>query len=251
MKQFFSFLIFIATLAGCQQPFQKLDCLSGEALDSALLLNSNKKQIFRPCREFTYKATYWDADHNLISKNRVWMMPTGQALPSQPSLQDEVIHQFQIDKGDVEKLISLNINRTRPIDWKQMSRTGIIETDEQVWMHPILDNHYAFTYVAPYPKVMLPLAQGKTWKGGLYVSFGWGDWDYNEVEYTYEVLEQTKIETPFRTFENCWHVQSHAVASFGNSQHDFWFDEEFGFVKMQYLNYKGQLLIFELEQVEG
>lgn len=44
-------------------------------------------------------------------------------------------------------------------------------------------------------------------------------------------------------------IESKFSASFGNSMHNFWFDESYGFIKMEYVNYKGQSLTFELIEV--
>lgn len=60
------------------------------------------------------------------------------------------------------------------------------------------------------------------------------------------------MSTPYRKFESCWYIQTTSSASFGDSQHNFWFDENYGFVKMEYLNYEGQSLVFELiEMIES
>lgn len=67
----------------------------------------------------------------------------------------------------------------------------------------------------------------------------------------YEVVDKTKIKTEFKTFDDCWKVNTTSSASFGKSQHNFWFDQEYGFVRMEYLNYEGQTLVFELIDVIG
>ena len=48
----------------------------------------------------------------------------------------------------------------------------------------------------------------------------------------------------------CWEIYAHSVFELGESQAIFYFNEDYGFVKMDYVNYKKQKLIFELQKVE-
>lgn len=46
-----------------------------------------------------------------------------------------------------------------------------------------------------------------------------------------------------------WHVRGISTSELGTSGHDFWYSEEYGFVKMLIKNYEGQMLQFELSEV--
>ncbi|MCC6723229.1 MAG: hypothetical protein IT258_01875, partial [Saprospiraceae bacterium] len=73
--------------------------------------------------------------------------------------------------------------------------------------------------------------------------------DNTEGNYKYEVKAKEDIVTKYGALKNCWKIESEATFPFGVSKLVFWFHEEYGFVKMQYLNYGGQTLVFELTQV--
>ncbi|MEM9340454.1 MAG: hypothetical protein AAGA66_17095, partial [Bacteroidota bacterium] len=70
-------LLFSFLLLGCtQQPtsFNKIECASSD-----VILNSNLRKVFEPCKEYIYSAKYWDVEYNLISQEQIWVMATGKA----------------------------------------------------------------------------------------------------------------------------------------------------------------------------
>lgn len=203
--------------------------------------------VFKPCREYKYVATFYSDGNKLISENEISIMATGKRWKVQPEFQDEVIIKYRFKKEDVPKINEYQINKALGnATWIKETKTGVIDTEEQIWMHPFRHNQYKFTQVAPFPELKFPLKIGKTWKGELSIYKGWGDWNNSNGSFLYTVEAKEDIQTLFGQTCNCWKIKSNATYSFGKSFLNFWFNEKLGFVKMYYRNYKGQMLYIEL-----
>ena len=113
----------------------------------------------------------------------------------------------------------------------------------------IRHNQYLFTEVAAFPEIMLPAVIGKTWSGRISGLGGWGDWDDMTIVSNYEITDHVNILLKAGKLK-CWEIFARSTFDLGESKSLFYFNEDYGFVKMEYLNYKNQKLIFELEKVE-
>ena len=125
----------------------------------------------------------------------------------------------------------------------------MIENEDQVWMHPIRHNQYIFTEVAAFPEIQFPAKIGKTWTGTISGLGGWGDWDDMTINSSYEITDHVNVMLKGGEVE-CWEIFTRSSFELGESKAIFYFNEDYGFVKMEYLNYENQKLIFELEKVE-
>ena len=113
---------------------------------------------------------------------------------------------------------------------------------------PFRSNQYIFTEVAAFPLVRFPLEVGTLWTSSLNIYEGWGRWSDKTLNHTYQVIAFESVDTEYRNME-AWHVTATTTAEFGTSIHDFWFNEDLGFIKMIVRNYAGQLLTIELNDV--
>lgn len=209
--------------------------------------NANVRHIFKPCREFIYSAKYWDPEYNQISNELIRVVVTGKAWDYQPESQDEISIQYAYDTTKVDFYQEYSLN-PEIAHWTTSTTTGIIENTNQVWMHPFRDNQYLFTEVAPFPSVNLPLEEGKTWSNAISIYEGWGVWADSQLENSYEVVAYELVELEMGNLD-AWHIYGIGIATFGTSTHNFWFHPDYGFVKMIVKNYAGQILKFELVEV--
>ncbi|MFT6137932.1 MAG: hypothetical protein ACJAUJ_001022 [Salibacteraceae bacterium] len=245
MKQALLLLLPFALL-GCYEqptPFEKIECSPSDSIP-----NSNLRKIFEPCKEYIYSAKYWDAEYNLISQEKIWLMATGHAWAYQPELQDEILIQYSFDSSRVEHIKQFNINGELD-KWTTMTTTGIIENNQKTSIHPFRQNQYSFTQVAPFPDVSHPLYEGKVWSVKFNIHEGWGVWTNSTLDQNYSVIGYETVSIEFGELE-AWHVSSMTTTEFGTLTHHFWYNEEFGFIKMIIKNYVGQLLQFELAEVK-
>jgi len=237
--------VFTALFAACQpthQDFVSIPCNSNP-------VGSENKRIFTSCRQFLYKASYWDDEYNLISDDKVRMTVTG--ADSYNEGQDELVIQFAYNPEEEQWIKSHGINTgLKSREWTHQVSEGFAEGEKGVWIHPIRHNQYVFTEVAPLPMITYSkLWVGNEWNAELNIYDGWGDWENANLKEVYQVIDVGELETPFRKLDSCWHIQATSFASFGTSTNDYWFHRDYGFVRMQYKNYVGQLLIFDLLDV--
>ncbi len=219
-------------------------------VDCQLTSEFDQNQVLKTCRQFTYDAKYWDAGFNLISQSKVKMTVSGNSAATNREDELEVVVQYQFDPVDVPRIDKYNLNNDfKGRDWVTESREAALDNGLDTWITPFRENQFAFTQMAPYPSVNLPLGIDKQWTSNLLIYGGWGDWDNQQLLSNYLALDPEEVELPFETV-TAWHVTSYVDTDFGRSTHDFWYHDDYGFVKMQYKNYQGQLLIFELMEIE-
>lgn len=223
--------------------FKQINCYPSDSIP-----NSNLRKIFKPCREYIYTAKYWDSKLHLISNEKIWLMATGKGWDPQPERQDEIVIQYAYDTNAIEYINQFSPNPEFN-HWVEETNTGVIENELETWMHPFRQNQYAFTEVAPFPSVMFPLEEGKRWSSTLNIYEGWGVWENSTLQNTYWINGYDTITTSFAEL-GAWHINSISQAKFGSSTHTFWYNEEYGFVKMIIKNYQGQILQFELCDVK-
>ncbi|KXX66519.1 hypothetical protein AVL50_31840 [Flammeovirga sp. SJP92] len=218
--------------------------------DTLLDLIERKTTVFQPCREMIYQTKFSDKNNEIISSGRIKMMATGRKWKFQPEKQVEVALQYEYTAEDYEKCKEHQLNTKLGFDhWINEATEGVIENVEKVWMHPFRFNQYTFTEVAPFPEVIFPLSIGKSWTGRLSLQEGWGDWENSSGSFKYKVVARENIGTKYAEIQNCWKIESKATYSFGESKLNYWFHEELGFVKFEYLNYGHQKLMIELAEV--
>lgn len=209
-----------------------------------------KRDVFKPCRQLTYRAILRDSFGNDLSNSRIRITPTGKRWMYDSDMQDEVIIEYEYSTEDFKNSKTYTLNKgLKNHLWQGLTKEGIIENVDQVWMHPFRANQFNFTEVAPFPEVKFPLQIGKTWSGILNIQNGWGDWENSNGSFDYEIISKVSIETKAGLIPNCWKVKSQSSYEFGKSELVFWFNEQLGFVKKEYRNYGGQTLSITLEEI--
>ncbi len=235
-------LLIYLSLFACGQERTKLSCnTSSDYLDAS---------VYKPCNEFIFKSKYWFKGE-LISDEEVSIFITGNRWEYESS-QVEALHIYrsEIDENTIEKIRSFGINNEiNDRDWVKQSKTGIIDNQTMIFLHPFRDNQYYFTEIAPFPEIFYPLYAGKKWSVALNIGEGWGIWNGQRLETSYEILDSESVTINGKIMNNCWKISSNAISDFGVSYLTMWFHEEFGFVKLNYVTYASQNLQLELVEI--
>ena len=178
------------------------------------------------------------------------MMANGERWQYQPDKQDEIVVQYEFSQSDFDENLKHQLNRglVKP-NWLGQVSEGVIENVEEVWMHPFRMNQYNFTEVAPFPHIRYPLEIGRMWTDGIEIQKGWGDWENSSIQSEYEVKNKTTIRTEYGRIDDCWEIHSKSIFKLGETTFHYWFNEELGFVKMDYTNYGNQTLQIELIEI--
>lgn len=243
-------VVLIALSLGCsadQHSFPPVPLI----LDSLTDLGGVPKirRIFRKGVTYVYSAHYYDQNNQIITSEIVKIIGTGERWEVQPEAQDVVKLVFETSEEDRIKIESNPINKTANHGWTTNTTEGIIENNNTVWIHPIRHNQYLFTEVAAFPEIKLPAVVGKTWSSNISGLGGWGDWDDMTINSSYEITDRVNIMLMAGELQ-CWEIFARSTFELGESKALFYFNEDYGFVRMEYVNYENQKLIFELEKVE-
>lgn len=132
------------------------------------------------------------------------------------------------------------------------SQTGLIENEKNVWMHPPRDLLFKILELNPFPFIQRPYKIGNTWEwilSGIVESWGdkrWKTWKgtiQTKCIYIITGHKQTKISLGNVL---CWEITSVGKSSLGTTKLVSYFNEQLGFVKMEYVNIDGSQLVLEL-----
>ncbi len=220
-------------------------------IDSILRIEK-KRDVFKPCRTLSYNAKFYSNVGNIITNETISVSSTGKRWEHQPEKQDEIAINYFFNKDSIKIINQHQLNKTsvNP-NWRSQELTGVIENVEKIWTHPFRSNQYNFTQVAPFPQVELPLSIGKIWTDkNISLKDGFGYWANMKVISTFEVLDKSKITTLYGKFPNSWKIKAVSKFPLGESELTYWFNPEYGFAKMNYINYGGQRLDIEVTGIK-
>ncbi len=240
-----------------EEPMPKYDyraTVQGEMtpeIDSILRIEK-KRDVFEPCRTITYRAKFYNENGGLISNETIEVVPTGNRWEHQPEKQDEIIINYYFNPDSVKFINSFQLNKSiLNRKWQNQKTTGIIENVEKIWTHPFRSNQYNFTQVAPFPQIELPVEKGKKWKDNkISLGEGFGDWNNMKVKSEFEVIEHSDIQTEYGKFKNSWKIRAVSTFPLGQSELVYWYHKNYGFVKLEYMNYGNQRLEIEIIEIQ-
>ncbi len=202
------------------------------------------RNIFKKGKNYIYQATYKDDTGNTLSDNKIKLIPSGERIQFAPERQDRVTYIYENYKEDSIKLASHTLNPTYQ-RWVNKAEEGIIENVEKVWIHPMRHNQYKFTEVAPFPEIELPLEIGKQWESTLNINNFFGEWANSSGVSEYEVIKRDSFTLKSGQIE-CWKIKSKSKFPFGISYLNYKFNKDYGFVELNYKNYKNETLEIRL-----
>lgn len=131
------------------------------------------------------------------------------------------------------------------------SMTGVIENEANVWVHPPRYNYFRILELNPFPYIKAPYEVGTKWTWNLRIGDQWADerwkiWEGSiENKYNYEITDIQKLETVFGKIK-CYVIESSAKSRIGETMLTAYFNEKYGFVKLNYTNINGTKTNIEL-----
>ncbi|MBZ0327194.1 MAG: hypothetical protein K8F54_06275 [Altibacter sp.] len=162
-----------------------------------------------------------------------------------PYMADTVkIDQIHLIVSPVEAADRTNENQTQisyfeaPF-FNSFSSTGVVDNDQNVWIHPIRNGFFNALETCPFPFVKLPLKVGATWNDAMIIGEGWGDEKWGTWEgklllnYDYTITEKVTLETDIGPVV-CYVVESTAESTIGLTKLKSYFSKEYGFVRLEY-----------------
>lgn len=140
-------------------------------------------------------------------------------------------------------------------DDSSYSISGGVENDANIWIHPPRDLYFEILELNPFPYVKRPLKPGHSWTWKLSIGDSWSDsrWKVWEGtisnQYTYRIDSKQSIKTPLGQLE-CYIIKSKAESRIGDTYLLAYYNEDYGFVKLEYTNIDGSKTLLDILQVE-
>ncbi len=133
-----------------------------------------------------------------------------------------------------------------------ISTSGIVENERNLWMHPMRSRLFRIVEINPFPYIQYPIKKGNTWKWSLSIGSQWGDerwktWTGGIVnKYKYKITDtDCEVVTPMGTL-SCVKVEAVAKSRIGKTYLTAYYNDTYGFVKMDNTNIDGSRLVVDL-----
>lgn len=209
------------------------------------ICRKKRRVIFSKSRKYNYVGSVYNKEDELVSEANIILEGT-EEIREDDNQQIYINCFFERLKDDSVKLQRYMSNETC-CKWLDSLKTGVIEFEDKVWMHPIQHNQFILTEIAGFPDATLPLFIGKTWSTSLSIhSWGWGDWKNKKLMNNYKVLGLKKYVLNNETIE-CFEIECLTDFENGVNKHTYLFNSDYGFVLMQYEFYNGVKINFEMK----
>lgn len=142
---------------------------------------------------------------------------------------------------------------------KELTRTwtGVVENSRNVWWHPMRQYEFHINEFSPFPYIKYPLKKGVTWTDTIspYPDNVYDKWikfdEQIDVVSTYKITGKTKLETKLGEL-TCYVTEAKAVNLHSKPGYlTSYFNEQYGFVKLEYTNIDGSRLVIELVEFQS
>ena len=137
---------------------------------------------------------------------------------------------------------------------KIVSATGIVENAENIWVHPPRDGFFKSLETCPFPYVKLNKPIGYRWTDSMSIANHWADkkWGLWEgrllLNYEYEISGKEIILTKIGELD-CIVINAIATSNIGQSRLKYYFSQEYGFIKLEYILFTGLEIELNIVQI--
>jgi len=202
-------------------------------------------KIFLPNKIFEYRAYYISTLNDTLTSNIVTLKITSQIYEIRHNPRFEGIWTFQNNKND-----SLLIGGKYPWNnWEQSTICLITENESQIQIYPPRCNQFVFTEIIKFPSVSpLFLKHGYKWESQIQIPENYilKEWENTIFYHKSEIIGKRVFSCLDKNLE-CWIIKGESFnQDFGTAYFEYLFNEEYGFVLMEWTNYDNQKAIFEL-----
>ena len=236
-------------------------------------------KIYQADREFTFEFHYFDPKGNerfmrykRVPKKGKRITETGDtttytykaadfSFSDVFDAEDSCINRYLVKVACSHRVFRKDYNQTVeefyfPLDGQRskvpLSMSGIVENERNLWMHPNRDCLFQILELNPFPYIQYPIKKGKTWKWRLTIGSQWGDerwktWDGLIVnKYKYKITDTNcEVVTSMGTL-SCVKVEAVAKSRIGKTRLTAYYNDTYGFVKMDNTNIDGSRIEIKL-----
>ncbi|WP_020535031.1 hypothetical protein [Lewinella cohaerens] len=266
--------VFVLTLIfSCQsinsgaEYFTDEDGMEIEIVDSLPTSKHNSynddNRIYIPGREYIYSCSFFNTDNEeyKISREGYSLTPVDKLTTktitkiSVTAQEEATFIEYFPDYKQTElfyKYYLIGDSLSYPIEF-----SGVVENAKNIWMHPWRrPRYFHYLQINPYPYIKMPCKVGRKWNWSFKVGDQWSDKEWAiwkgtvDISHSYEILGQIKVDTGFLGILDCHVVFAKGESSLGTSSLTSYFNETYGFVKLDYVNIDSSRFTMNLIAVE-
>ena len=233
--------------------------ISGLQIDASDNLYNLDNKIYLPGLEFKFKYSYMDSVGQEYMFSREGYELTPKSLVTNRTITD-ISFSIRHDKWNFKEDYYQTVAQYAyfvPKDegealWPR-TYSGIIENDVNVWMHPFRAHcYFRLLQLSPYPYIKRNLEIGDKWywdltTGNHYDCESWGTWEGGiKNEYEYYITEKgILLETELGELA-CDVVVGNGIGDLGPTKLVSYFNEKYGFVRLEYKNVNNSEMVIDL-----
>jgi hypothetical protein len=204
-------------------------------------------KIFVEGKNYVYQSKIYRDPSNILHTSKIKVNGSNQRFKDAIKAQMGVTFNYENTTKDDLFLKSLTWDNNIS-NWKDSVTTGVIENIEKVRMQPFRENLFMSTKTTGYPEIRFPIEINNEYTTSLRIQTN--DKGSKKVENNYKVLSSKKYVLNGNPIL-CWEVQvtSKLEGSKQENKMTFLFNENYGFVKMNYSFANGVYIDFDMIEV--
>lgn len=223
-----------------------------ERLES-LIKHHQTLHFFKKGRNYVYRAIRVNSDGDTLANTKIVMKPdgTGWGAPA-ASLQSQVIYEYHYDTQDSIDHIDELTKVVQADFWKKVDTVGVIENEDQLWIHPMRYNEFYKVELAPFPTVIFPISEETIEEANskIMILNNWGTYTSSETHNEYSYLGKEEKTYMNLKSMNCHKFHAIGFNNFhGMSETDYYFHEDYGFLEIYIETYDDDIITFVLEEI--
>lgn len=132
-------------------------------------------------------------------------------------------------------------------------KTGVIEDSNRIFIHPPRSHFFYSNQLTPFPYVLLPIDEHTTWEMLFDIP------EHTEKKYpfltdhtlqlTYSMIGRKEVSTPWG-LDTIYQFKAIAKNSQITTSCDYYFSEDYGFVKIEFHNLDGVVIRMDIEDIK-
>ena len=202
-------------------------------------------KIYLPNKVYEFRAYYISASNDTLTSSMVTLNTDSQIYEIRHNVRFRGTWIFHYEQYD-----SLLLGSIYPWnDWENNTLCLITENESEIQIYPPRRNQFAFTEIIKFPSVSpLNLKTGHKWQNQIQLPEGYRlkEWENTTFYHQSEVIGKRVFSFKDHNLE-CWIIKgSSSNQDFGTSYFEYLFNEVYGFVRMEWINYDKQKAVFEL-----
>lgn len=137
----------------------------------------------------------------------------------------------------------------------RQEETGLIEYCKSIALYPPRLYQFGITTLNPFPEIREPYIENEIWETereitDITASEKWKKWDgVIKVRSVYRIRNEQTIKTNIGMLK-CWVVEADAESDLGKTRLVAYFNETYGFVKLNYYNIDDSYLVIDIHTVK-